>query len=141
MDFKQLPHDELKYVAYGKSLNEAIENACYALFDSMYHFKNVRDKRKFKFLVSGSTLEDLIWSTLSHILWFIDAKNFFINKVTISKIVINKGKEKEKISIEVEAKGDVADPRLAKREVKGISKNDFKVVYQKNWKIFFVLDV
>jgi len=48
MRYKLLPHDELRFVAYGKSLEEAIENSAYALFDAIANTEKLKSEIKIK---------------------------------------------------------------------------------------------
>ncbi len=86
--FKFLEHTaDMKFQAFGKSLEEAFENAALAMFNVMYDGK-VAGKIKKKIKVSGKDRESLLYNFLEELLFLLDSENFFLAR--ISKLTINK---------------------------------------------------
>jgi len=64
MKFEFIEHTaDVKFRAYGKSLNEAFGNSALAMFASMYSGK-VKEVSKKKISVSGKDLESLLYALL-----------------------------------------------------------------------------
>jgi SHS2 domain-containing protein len=136
MRYKLLPHDELRFVAYGKSLEEAIENSAFALFDAIANTEKLKSEKSFEISLREQSLEDLVWSLLSELLWIIDAKQVFLKELKVEELKKNK-----KFEIKAKAFGCDASPELGKRDVKGVSKNQLEIKKKKNWEISVTLDI
>jgi SHS2 domain-containing protein len=136
MRYKILPHDELRFVAYGKTLEEAIQNSAFALFDTIAATKKLKNEKSFEISIKEQSLEDLVWSLLSELLWIIDAKQVFLKELKIEEFKKNKGFE-----IKAKAFGCDASQELGKRDVKGVSKNQLEIKKNRNWEIFVTLDI
>jgi SHS2 domain-containing protein len=136
MRYKILPHDELRFVAYGKTLEEAIQNSAFALFDTIANTEKLKNEKSFEISIKEQSLEDLVWSLLSELLWIIDAKQVFLKELKIEEFKKNK-----EFEIKAKAFGSDASPQLGKRDVKGVSKNQLEIKRNKNWEIFVTLDI
>lgn len=71
--FRYMPHTaDISFVAYGKDISEAVENAAIAMLNIMLDLKKIKkDKGKVRGIEIRETalkLEDLIWFTLQDIL-------------------------------------------------------------------------
>jgi len=137
MRYKLLPHDELRFVAYGKSLEEAIQNSAFALFDTIANTKKLNSEKSFEISLKEQSLEDLVWSLLSELLWIIDAKQVFLKELKIEELKTNR-----EFEIKAKAFGCNALKELGKRDVKGVSKNQLEIKKNDNyWEIFVTLDI
>jgi SHS2 domain-containing protein len=136
MRYKLLPHDELRFVAYGKSLEEAIQNSAFALFDTIANTKKLNSEKSFEISLKEQSLEDLIWSLLSELLWIIDAKQVFLKELKIEELKTNK-----EFEIKAKAFGCNTLKELGKRDVKGVSKNQLEIKKNNYWEIFVTLDI
>ena len=83
--FKFLDHTaDIKFQAFGESLEEAFENSAMALKEVMFGEAKVKDKIKKKFEVEGKDDSALLYRFLEQFLYMLDAENFMFNKVKIS---------------------------------------------------------
>jgi SHS2 domain-containing protein len=136
MRYKLLPHDEIRFVAYGESLEEVIENTAFAFFDIIANTKKIENEKVFSIDLEEETLEDLIWSLLSELLWIIDAKNVFLKELKIEKLQKN-----ERYKLKAKAYGSQAKKELGKRDVKGVSKNQLQIKKNKKFEVYVTLDI
>lgn len=142
MKFKFLEHTaDMKFQAFGKTLEEAFENAALAMFNVMYEGKVNTEIRK-KIKVEGKDIESLLYNFLEELLFLLDTKNFFLSKV---KVKINKIKienNKENFKLEAELSGDEARNYEISLDVKAVTYNEMFV--KKQDKVYIcqvVLDV
>lgn len=135
MKFKFLEHTaDVKFQAFGKSLNEAFSNAAYAMFNVMYDGK-VKAKVRKKFEVKGKDIESLLYNFLEELLFLLDSKNFFLSSI---KVKIN---EKE-LKLKAEAFGDSVKNYSPSLDVKAVTYNEMFVKKERGrWIIQVVLDV
>jgi len=121
--FKFLEHTaDIKFQAFGSSLEKAFENSALAMFNSMYSGKVKRKIRK-KISVSGKDSESLLYNFLEELLFLLDAKNFFLAACKV-KISGNK--------IEAELFGDNAKNYNIELDVKAVTYNSMFVRKEKN---------
>jgi len=136
--FKFLEHTaDIKFNAFGKTLEEAFENSALAMFGSVSDDK-IKSKKKFKFKVSGRDLESLLYNFLEEILFLFDTEEFFLSKVEKIKI------DTEKLKLEAEVSGDEAKNYEIHLDVKAITYNEMFVKFdekKKQWITQVVLDV
>ena len=133
--FKFLEHTaDVKFQAYGKSLNEVFENSSLAMFNVMYDGK-VKSIIKKKIKVKGKDFESLLYNFLEELLFLLDSENFFLASC---KVKINE----KKLELEAELKGDKAGNYPASLDVKAVTYNQMFVKKEKNKYICqVVLDV
>ena len=85
MKYKFLEHTaDVKFQAYGKSLNEVFENSAMAMKEVMTQKVRIKSKVKKKFSVSGKDNESLMYNFLEQFLYLLDAENFVLSKVKVS---------------------------------------------------------
>src|SRR3989344_3897955 len=114
--YKFLKHTaDIKFRAYGKTLNSAFENSAIAMFKAMY-LGRVKSKIKNKVKASGKDLESLIYNFLEQLLILLDSKNFFISKV---KVKINE----KNMELTADVFGDDAKNYSIGLDVKAITYN------------------
>lgn len=123
--FRLLPHTaDIKFRAYGRTIEEAFENSAYALIEIMCKDK-VRDALITKMKVSGKDYESLLYNFLEEFLFLIDSEKFILNKINrISKIRENKEGEYE---ITADLSGDDAKNYDFSNNVKAITYNEMFV--------------
>jgi len=105
MKYKFLPHTaDIKFQAFGKSLEEAFENSALALKEIMYKKLKVKEKIKKRISVRGKDNERLLYDFLEEFLYLLDAEGFLLSKIKnikITKIFItNKTKKINKSKTE-----------------------------------------
>ena len=82
MKYKYLEHTaDIKFQAYGKSLEEAFGNAALALSNVIVDIDNVNKKIKKTIKVEGDDLKSLLYNFLEEFLFLLDTENFLLGKV------------------------------------------------------------
>ena len=135
MKFKFLEHTaDIKFQAFGKSLNEVFENSSLAMFNAMYEGK-IKSKKKLKISVKGKDSESLLYNFLEEFLILFDTKGFFLAK---AKAKINESKK----TLNAEVFGDDAKNYGIHVDVKAITYSEMFVKKIKGkWVSQVVLDV
>ncbi len=129
MKYKFLNHTaDIKFQAFGKSLEECFENAGYALFEIMFEKIKIKPKIKREIKIKGSDLNNLLYNFLEEFLYLLDAENFIVGR--IDKINI----DKKKLVLTAELFGDKAENYRFSNSVKAITYNDMFIRknFQKN---------
>ncbi len=140
MKYKYLPHTaDVKFRAYGKTLEEAFENAALAVFNVMVDTGKVKGKTAKKIKAEGTDLESLLQGFLEQFLILLDSENFFLSAVKKIKISGSKGSYK----IEAAVVGDdAAKYETIGPQVKAITYNDMVVDAEKgNCVVQVVVDI
>lgn len=95
MEYKFLPHTaDIKFQAFGKTLEQAFENSAYALKQIITEDK-VKAKQKKIIKVQGKDKEELLVNFLEEFLFSLDSENFLLSEIV--KIKINKSNNKQQI--------------------------------------------
>lgn len=136
MKFKFLEHTaDIKFRAFGKTIEEVFENSALAMFNAMYDGK-IKEKRKFKIDVEGKDFESLLYNFLEELLFLFDSEYFFVGEIKNLKI------DKEHLKLSAEVIGDNAENYEIHIDIKAITYNEMFVKQEKNkWVIQVVLDV
>jgi len=134
--YKYLEHTaDIKFQAFGKTLEEAFENSASAMFNAMYVGK-VKETIKRKIEAEGSDLESLLYHFLEEFLVLMDSEGFFMASC---KVEIKKGKT---YKLTAKLTGDDAKNYAISLDVKAITYNDMYVKKDKsNWICQVLLDV
>jgi len=131
--YKFLEHTaDIKFQAFGSTIEKAFENSALAMFNSMSEEK-IKSKIKKKIKVSGKDNEALLYNFLEELLFLLDSKNFFLSsaKVRISGF-----------NLEAELQGDSVKNYETKLDVKAVTYNQMKVEKKgKIWMCQVVVDV
>jgi len=135
MKFKFFEHTaDIKFQSYGKTLEEAFENASLAMFNAMYKGK-VKARIKKKIKVKGKDLESLLYNFLEELLFLLDSEGFFLSGV---KVKINK----KRLELNAELIGDEAKNYPISLDVKAVTYNEMFVKKKEKGYVFqVVLDV
>ncbi|MBU2052871.1 MAG: archease [Nanoarchaeota archaeon] len=135
--FKFLEHTaDVKFQAFGKSLEEAFGNSAIALKQIMTKGieKDVKGKISKKIKITGDDLEGLLYNFLEEFLYLLDAENFLLSEIDCIKIKNNK--------LEAELSGDKARNYKFTNDVKAVTYNEMFVKHAKGkWIVQVVLDV
>src|SRR3989344_3675820 len=137
--FKYLSHTaDIKFRAYGKSLEEAFLNSAEAVKQAMTK-DDVVGKIKKGLGVMGDDIESLLYNFLEEIIFLLDAENFMISKV--ENLIINK--DKAGYSLKCDFLGDKSGGYEFDEHIKAITYHDMKVEKKKegSYEIEVVLDV
>jgi len=134
--FKFLEHTaDIKFQAFGKSIEEVFENSALAMFNAMYDGK-VKEKKSFKINVKGKDFESLLYNFLEEVLYLLEAENFLSSKIENISI------DKKKLTLKAIVKGDNASSYSFTNPVTAITYNEMFVKQEKNkWIVQVVLDV
>lgn len=114
---------DVKFQAFGKTLNEAFKNSAFALKEAIAGELKVKSIINKKIKVEGRDNEALLYRFLEQFLYFLDAENFLFSK--IKKIKISGGK------LEAEISGDLASKYKFTNDVKAITYNQMFVKQEK----------
>jgi SHS2 domain-containing protein len=135
MKYKFLKHTaDVKFRAYGATLNEMFENSAAAMFKSMYPGR-VEEKIKMNFSVRGKDLESLLYGFLEKLIVLLDSKGFFVSRV---KVRI----DKKNLKLVGEAFGDKASDYDVAMDVKAVTYSEmFVKQIGGKWVCQVVLDV
>ena len=135
MKYKFLKHTaDIKFQAFGSTLESAFENSALAMANSMYTGK-VLQKIKKIIKVKGKDLESLLYNFLEEILFLLDSTNFFISKI---KIKIN---QEDNILV-AKLYGDNAKNYKIGLDVKAVTYNEMFIKKIKSqWICQVVIDV
>ena len=134
--FKFLEHTaDVKFQAFGKTLEKAFENSALALKETISGKIKVKNKVKKKFEIKGKDNESLLYNFLEEFLFLLDSEDFLFSK--INKIKIKDNKLICKIS------GDKASSYKFSNDVKAVTYNSMFVRQEKKggWICQVVLDV
>ena len=138
--FEYLPHTaDVKFRAYGKTLEEAFKNAAFAMFNVMVKTANVEEVTKHDITASGADLPALLQSFLEQFIILLDTDNFFLSKVKEIEI----RKNSSKYSLTALAAGDEAkNYETIGPQVKACTYNSMFVKQEgKQWVVQVVVDI
>ncbi|MEK6843858.1 MAG: archease [Nanoarchaeota archaeon] len=85
MKYKFLEHTgDIKFQAYGKTLNEVFENSVIAVSTYISRGKKIKSSKGKVIDVSGTDIESLFYNFLDEIIYLFDAENFIAAKAKIT---------------------------------------------------------
>ena len=132
MKYKYLEHTaDIKFQAFGKSLEEAFSNSAYAMINIICE-KKVRERITKRIKVKGIDKKSLLYRFLEEILFLLNTKNFLLSKVKKIKI---KGNELTAVLT-----GDDLKNYKLGLDVKAVTYNDM-FIKEKPFLIQVVLDI
>lgn len=112
--FEFLEHTADAYIAaYGKSLEEAFENAAIAMFETMTDTADVKCEREDIIEVEGEDLESLLYNWLESLLVKFEVENMLYSSFNIESIKRDDGK----IRLKAKIYGEPFDPEKHKQKV------------------------
>ncbi len=132
---------DIKFQAYGKSLEEVFENSAYATLSAIYSGKKKVDKKQLKGIkIKGKDLRSLLYNFLEEIIYLIDSEEFLTGDIDGLKIV------KEKTGhfiLKCKLWGDSSQKYKDLDHIKSVTYSEMIVEEDKNknWIIQVVLDV
>lgn len=138
--YKFLEHTaDVKFQAFGNTVEKAFENSALALKDSMIGSRiKVKETQEEKIKAKGKDFESLLYSYLEQILYMLEAGDFLLSEVKHIKI----NKKTKTLRLTAVALGDRASNYKFVNQVKAITYNEMFVNKAKTgWKTQVVLDV
>ena len=136
MKFQFFPHTaDVKFRAYGRSVEEVFSNALYATMFSLTKEK-IKPIKKLKVKFKGKNFENLLYNFLEELLFLIDSKNFFVSEIKNFKI------DKKNFKLSAEFYGDDGTGYEIFSSVKAVTYNEmFVKKIEDKWVAQVVLDV
>jgi SHS2 domain-containing protein len=124
--FEFLEHTaDIKFRAFGKTLEEVFENSALAMLNIIYKGK-VKEEKKLKIKANGKDIESLLYNFLEEFLFLFDSENFLLSDVKNIKI------NEKNFTAEAEVVGDDVINYKTSVHVKAITYNEMFVKKDKN---------
>jgi SHS2 domain-containing protein len=139
MKYKFLSHTaDVKFQAFGKTINEAFENAFYALKENLCNKIKVKPVTEKIVRIKGNDLGSLLYDFLEEFLFLLDSEGFLPSKISDIKI------DEKKFVLIAKVFGDKAKNYKFSNHVKAITYNEMFVKHdlkKKEWVVQVVVDV
>ncbi len=138
--YEYLPHTaDVKFRAYGKTLEEAFVNAAFAMFNVMVETNDVKLKISKEVAAAGDDLPSLLQGFLEQFIILLDTDNFFLSRITKIKV----GSRNGKYFLSATAAGDEAkNYETIGPQVKAATYNSMFVKQEgKHWTAQVVVDI
>ena len=88
-----LPHTaDAKFQAWGKTFDEALKNAAYAMTDIITDHTQLRSYVKRKIKVTSESQEALLYDFLEQLLYLLDTDGFLLNEIKELKLLVKKNR-------------------------------------------------
>lgn len=85
MKYKFLPHTaDIKFKAFGKTLNQAFENAALAVTEHLAKEQKIKPTKTKTIKLEGYDQKSLLYNFLEEIVYLLDAENFLTSKVKVT---------------------------------------------------------
>ncbi len=138
MKYRFLEHTaDILFEAYGKSFEDALENAAEAMFSIMCDVKKLREERNFRVEEKADSLENLAVFTLSAIL-----SQSEINEVLPKRFKVERFIQKDGVfSVMGNVYGGRWDGRRVKTDIKAVTHHLIKVEGNGKFTIRVLLDI
>jgi SHS2 domain-containing protein len=135
MTYKFLEHTaDVKFLAKGKTLEEAFISVAHALFEVMTEKEKIKEKIEKKIIINFDDSYRLLYDFVEEFLFLFESKGFVFSKVKSLKV------EKNKLSCVV--LGDYVKNYSLSTEVKAMTYSDMKIEkVKKGFEITGVFDV
>jgi SHS2 domain-containing protein len=139
--YEYLEHTaDVKFLAYGKTLEEVFENSALAMFNVMIDTRKISGELVKDIFLKSPDLESLIVDWLSEHLYLFEVDEIVFSKFHVDRI----RKENCEYSITSTASGDKFYPKSHpfETEIKAVTYNQLKVEkIEDGWKVQVVLDI
>jgi SHS2 domain-containing protein len=134
--YRYLEHTaDIKFQAYGTTLEMAFTNSAYALVHLM-HQGQVEEKSEFHIHAEGRELESVLYSFLEDFIFLLDSKDFLLSSVKSIEI------DADKVCLEADVTGDDAGHYELELGIKAVTYHDMFVKEEKGrWITQVVLDI
>ncbi|MBU0466694.1 MAG: archease [Nanoarchaeota archaeon] len=134
MKYTFLPHTaDIKFKAYGKTLNQAFENAALAISKILAKENKVKTNITKDIELEGIDQKSLFYNFLEEIIFLFDAEHFIVSKASI-KIT--------KYKLTAKLKGDNASNYQGLDHIKAATYAEMHIKKtQKGWEVQAVVDV
>ena len=126
--YEYLEHTaDLKFKAYGKSLEELFKNSALAMLNTITNTKKIKKSKEFKINVKGKDQEELLFEFLNELIFLLDAEFFLLSD--FKEISIKKNKNE--YELKSTALGDINEGQYETYgNIKAVTFNDLKIYKQ-----------
>ncbi|MEK7486285.1 MAG: archease [Planctomycetota bacterium] len=129
---------DLKFVAFGKTLEEAFSNAAPAMFDYLIPVEQIRPLEKRRVEKKTNSLEKLLFDYLDELLYFLDTEGLLVCEIQELKIE----KNATDYHLSAVAVGDFAEHYKTGGDIKAITYHEMKITQtSKGYEIQVVVDI
>ncbi|NVM30159.1 MAG: archease [Candidatus Helarchaeota archaeon] len=138
--FRFLEHTSDVYIeARGSSLEEALIQAAYALFDTMTDLKTIDPDEKRKIRVEAEDLDSLLFEWINEFLYFFDTEGLLFSKFEIE---VNKEGDKYKMTCECWGEEFNPEKHPSRTEIKAPTYSLMEIIQEPSEVILrFVVDI
>ena len=139
MKYKFLEHTaDAKFQAFGKTLEEAFQNAALATASLIYDWKTVEAKLRHRIEIRGRDLKQLLVNFLEELLYLLDSNLFLLNSIE----GIHIEKNGDQYLLKAQFLGDNQSGKYKTfGEVKAITYNEMKIETHDHFMVQVVVDV
>ncbi|HDH40809.1 MAG TPA: archease [Candidatus Altiarchaeales archaeon] len=138
-DFEFLEHvADLRFMAYGKSLNDCFQNSAKAMFSAISDLKSIDEKDLKRIALKAEDLEVLLHDFLSELLFLFETRGLLFKKFHVS-IDRNKG-----YRLKAELYGEKFNPKKheIKTEIKAVTYHEMLIERRnKEWVAEVLCDI
>ncbi|RLI91694.1 MAG: archease [Candidatus Altiarchaeales archaeon] len=138
-DFEFLEHvADLRFMAYGKSLNDCFQNSAKAMFSAISDLKSIDEKDLKRIVLKAEDLEVLLHDFLSELLFLFETEGLLFKKFHVS-IDRNKG-----YRLKAELYGEKFNPKKheIKTEIKAVTYHEMLIERRnKEWVAEVLCDI
>jgi len=128
-EFEFLEHTaDVKFRAYGKTLDVAFSNAAKATTQVMTDIKKIKPKIQREIFIRSKTKEALLYDFLEELIYLVDTEGFLLCKINSLTIT----KEKKDYILSAQIKGDNSKNYDVHTYIKAVTYNDMKIEEHKN---------
>lgn len=129
---------DAKFEAFGKTLEEAFENAALALISLMWDREAVESRIEYRVKVIGRDEKQLLVAFLEEILFLLDAKSFLLAEVEDLRI----DREKNNRALRAIFRGQIYSESVPTYgDVKAVTYNEMKIEHNGQFRIQVVVDL
>lgn len=135
--FEFLPHTaDVKFLAYGRTLQEAFQNAALATFQVM-STKKIKKVLKKEISLYAHDYQALLYSFLEELLFLLDTEDFFLSTITVTL-----SEKDDSLFLQAEIYGDNVKNYETHTLVKAVTYHEMRIQKEKKlWVIQVILDV
>jgi len=138
-DFEFLEHiADLRFIAYGKSLDDCFQNSAKAMFSAISDLKSIEEKDLKKIALEAENLEILLHDFLSELLFLFETKGLLFKEFNVS---IDRNK---RYRLKAGLKGEKFNPKKheIKTEIKAVTYHEMLIEKRnKGWVAEVLCDI
>ncbi len=129
---------DAEFYAYGKTQEEAFENAIYAVAEIMVDYKEVKPAIKNKISVQAKDAKALLYSAIEELIFLLDTEDFLLHEIKSLKIEEQNGE----MTLDAELTGDEVKNCEPQKAVKAATYNQMEIKQENGkWIVHAVVDI